>query len=126
MRTSKLALFAAAAVLSLSASAQPQAAASDVVEVRATPAKPAYVNPVMHRNMQGVYKLDDGRTLKVSSRGRKLTMDLGTGASEIVHVGGNRFEAVGKDASLRFDHDMYPDSLVLAERGGREVASTQR
>lgn len=126
MRTKHFALFAAAAVLSLSAAAAPQSAAADVVEVRAAPAGPAYVNPVMHRNMQGVYKLDDGRTLKISSKGRKLYMDAGAGASQIVHVGGNRFEAVGKDVSLRFDHDMYPESLVLAERGGRQLASAQR
>lgn len=125
MRTKHLALFAAVAVLSLSASAAPQSAA-DVVEVRAAPAGPAYVNPVMHRNMQGVYKLDDGRTLKISSKGRKLYVDAGAGASQIVHVGGNRFEAIGKDVSLRFDHDMYPESLVLAERGGRQLASAQR
>lgn len=128
MRLKHIALFSAATILSLSAAvatAAPQAA-GDVVEVRAAPTKKVYLDPVMHQKMQGTYKLDDGRTLKISSEHRKLYADIGDGPTEIVHVGSDRFEAIGKDISLRFEDGPYPEGVFFTDRGGREVASAQR
>ena len=126
MRIQKLALLSAAALLSLSAAAAPQAVSSEVVQVRAAPTPKVYLDPVMHKRMQGTYKLYDGRTLKISSQSRKLYADVGNGPTEIVHVGHDRFEAVGKDVSLRFEDGPYPEGVFFTDRGGREVASTQR
>lgn len=127
MRLSRLALFAAAAVVSLASAAEPVTAASpDVVNVCAAQPKKVYIDPLMYQRMQGAYKLDDGRTLHVTGKGRKLYADLGDGPQEIVHVGRDRFEAVGKNLSVRFDGGPFPHTVHLKDDAGRVLASSQR
>ena len=127
MRLSQLALFAAAAVVSLTSAAQPVTATSpDVVNVYAAQPKKVYIDPLMYQRMQGAYKLEDGRTLHVTGKGRKLYADLGDGPQEIVHVGRDRFEAVGKNLSVRFDGGPFPHTVHLKDDAGRVLASSQR
>ena len=127
MRLSRLALFAAAAVVSLASAAEPVTAASpDVVNVCAAQPKKVYIDPLMYKRMQGAYKLEDGRTLHVTGKSRKLYADLGDGPQEIVHVGRDRFEAVGKDLSVRFDGGPFPHTVHLKDDAGRVLASSQR
>ncbi len=127
MRLARLALFAAAAVVSLTSAAQPVTATSpDVVNVQAAQPKKVYIDPLMYQRMQGAYQLEDGRTLHVTGKSRKLYADLGDGPQEIVHVGRDRFEAVGKDLSVRFDGGPFPHTVHLRDDGGRVLASSQR
>ena len=127
MRLSRLAFFAAAAAVSLTSAAQPVTATNpDVVNVHAAQPKKVYIDPLMYQRMQGAYKLDDGRTLQVTGKGRKLYADLGDGPQEIVHVGRDRFEAVGRDLSVRFDGGPFPHTVHLKDDGGRVLASSQR
>ncbi|MBD8722331.1 hypothetical protein IFT43_03010 [Oxalobacteraceae sp. CFBP 13708] len=127
MRLSQLALFAAAAVVSLASTAQPITATSpDVVNVQAAQPKKVYIDPLMYKRMQGAYKLEDGRTLHVTGKSRKLYADLGDGPQEIVHVGRDRFEAVGRDLSVRFDGGPFPHTVHLKDDAGRVLASSQR
>jgi hypothetical protein len=126
MRLSAIALFAAATAVSFASNAAPADPASDVVEVRAEQPKKVYLDPTMYKRMQGAYKLDDGRVLRVTGKSRKLYADVGDGPLEIVHVGRDRFEAVGKDLSVRFEGGPYPHTLYLKDASGRELASTQR
>ena len=127
MRLSHLALFATAAAVSLASAAQPLTATSpDVVNVHAAQPKKVYIDPLMYQRMQGAYKLDDGRTLHVTGKGRKLYADLGDGPQEIVHVGSDRFEAVGRDMSVRFDGGPFPHTVHLKDDAGRVLASSQR
>ena len=127
MRLSHLALFATAAAVSLASAAQPLTTTSpDVVNVHAAQPKKVYIDPLMYQRMQGAYKLDDGRTLHVTGKGRKLYADLGDGPQEIVHVGSDRFEAVGRDMSVRFDGGPFPHTVHLKDDAGRVLASSQR
>ena len=127
MRLSRLALFAAAAVVSLTSAAKPVTATSpDVVNVQAAQPKKVYIDPLMYQRMQGAYKLEDGRTLHVTGKGRKLYADLGDGPQEIVHVGRDRFEAVGRDLSVRFDGGPFPHTVHIKDDAGRVLASSQR
>jgi hypothetical protein len=127
MRLSRLALFAAAAVVSLTSAAQPVTATSpDVVNVQAAQPKKVYIDPLMYERMQGAYQLEDGRTLHVTGKSRKLYADLGDGPQEIVHVGRDRFEAVGKDLSVRFDGGPFPHTVHIKDDAGRVLASSQR
>ena len=127
MRLSQLALFAAAAVVSLASTAQPITATSpDVVNVHAAQPKKVYIDPLMYQRMQGAYQLEDGRTLHVTGKSRKLYADLGDGPQEIVHVGRDRFEAVGRDLSVRFDGGPFPHTVHLKDDAGRVLASSQR
>jgi len=127
MRLSHLALFAAAAVVSLASAAEPVTATNpDVVNVQAAQPKKVYIDPLMYKRMQGAYKLEDGRTLHVTGKSRKLYADLGDGPQEIVHVGRDRFEAVGRDLSVRFDGGPFPHTVHLKDDAGRVLASSQR
>jgi len=127
MRLSHLALFAAAAVVSLASAAQPVTATNpDVVNVQAAQPKKVYIDPLMYKRMQGAYKLEDGRTLHVTGKSRKLYADLGDGPQEIVHVGRDRFEAVGRDLSVRFDGGPFPHTVHLKDDAGWVLASSQR
>ena len=127
MRLSHLALFAAAAVVSLASAAQPVTATNpDVVNVQAAQPKKVYIDPLMYKRMHGAYKLEDGRTLHVTGKGRKRYADLGDGPQEIVHVGRDRFEAVGRDLSVRFEGGPFPHTVHLKDDAGRVLASSQR
>jgi len=126
MRIKHIALFAVAALVSLSSSAAPQGASGEeVVTVSAAPAK-AYVDPMMAKRMQGVYVFDDGSLLRVTGKSRKFYADVGNGPVEIVHVGGDRFEAIGQDLSLRFEGAPFPDTVELRNGARHRIASAQR
>ena len=128
MRIKHIALFAAAATLSLSTFAAPQGIEKPIVEVRSSHQQvpmPAFA----FDRVQGEYALEDGRILEVEGKveGRKRTLyaDLGDGPVELIHVGKKRFVAVGKDLSLRFQGDRIPDTVFVRDGGVREVAAAR-
>lgn len=129
MRIKHIALFAAAATLSLSSFAEQQGAADPVVQVRSSLQQvpmPAF----LFDRVQGEYALEDGRVLQVSSKRepgkRTLYADLGQGPVELIHVGKKRYVAVGQDLSMRFQGDKIPDTVFVRDGGVREVASVPR
>lgn len=129
MRIKHIALFAAAATLSLSSIAAPQGAAKPVVEVRSSHQQvpmPAFA----YDRVQGEYALEDGRILQVSGKldGGKRTLyaDLGDGPVELIHVGKKRFVAVGKDLGLRFQGERVTDTVFVRDGANRAVAAVQR
>jgi len=122
MCTRKVAMFAAACFMTLPAfSTTPPASGDD-----GTAARPVHVNAVMAKRVKGSYALDDGRTLRVSGKGRKLYADLGDGPVQIRHVGDERFEAVGKEHDMRLDFrgGPFPYAVSLSIGPGRQVASS--
>lgn len=132
MRT-KLLLAATAAFFTLNATAAPQGPVSEQVTVVGAQPKQTQMAPFMFDKVQGEYQLDDGRVLtvtgKVDGPSRKLYADLGKGATEIIHVGKNRFVAMGKDLRLSFDRpdSRRPvDSVSVSDLAGRQVALAQR
>lgn len=132
MRT-KLLLAAAATFFTLTASAAPQGTVSEQVTVVGAQPKQAQMAAFMFDRVQGDYQLDDGRILTVTGKrdgnGRKLYADFGDGATEIVHVGKNRFVATGKDVRLSFDRPnsrRVVDTVRVSDLGGRSLALAQR
>jgi hypothetical protein len=125
MRIQHIVSCAAAALAALPALAAP-AASAETGGAGAVQAKKAYLDPLMNKRMQGVYRLDDGRILRVSERSRKLYADVGAGPVEIVHIGDDRFEAVGSDLSLNFEGGPHPYAVVLKSGPERRVASSLR
>lgn len=126
MRIKHIALFAAAALVALPTLAAAPQASDNAVEIRAAQPKKAYVDPLMTKRMQGVYRLDDGRILRISENHRRLYADAGDGPVEIVHVGRDRFEAVGSALSLDFEGGPHPYAVVLESGPERRVASSLR
>lgn len=132
MRT-KLLLATAATFFTLTASAAPQGTVSEQVTVVGAQPQQTQMAPFMFDKVQGDYRLDDGRTLtvtgKLDGQGRKLYADFGDGATEIVHVGKNRFVAMGKDLRLSFDRPdsrRVVDTVRVSNLAGRNVALAQR
>lgn len=126
MHTKHIALLVAAACMSLSAIAAAPVAPGEAGAAMAAPLHKAWINPEMARGMQGSYRLDDGRTLRVSGKGRKLYADLGDGPVEIVHIGDDRFEAIGRDISLRFEGAPKPHDVFARIGPQRQLASSRR
>lgn len=115
MRTRNIAVFATACFMLLSASA------SDAVV-----SEPRHASPAMAKRVKGSYALDNGRTLYVSEKGRKLYADMGDGPVQIRHVGDERFEAVDADLRLDFKGGPFPHAVTLSAGSGRQVASNPR
>jgi hypothetical protein len=135
MRT-KLLLAAAATFFTLTATgvanAAPQADTKRVTVVGAQP-KQTMLAPMMFDNVQGRYDLDDGRMLtvtgKVDGSTRTLYADLGDGPTEIIHIGKNRFVAMGKDVRFAFERlnsRRLPDTVRISTVAGRQIALAQR
>ncbi len=132
MRT-KLLLAAAATFITLTASAAPQDIDAKRVDVVGAQPKQMQMAPFMFDKVQGEYQLDDGRTLavtgKLDGQGRKLYADFGDGAAEIVHIGKNRFVAMGKDVRLSFDKPVgrrVVETVRVTNSNGRYIALAQR
>src|SRR5690606_35850479 len=132
MRT-KLLLAAAATLFTLTATAGPQGAGTERVTVVGAQPQQAQMAPFMFDNVQGRYDLDDGRMLtvtgKVDGRARTLYADLGDGPTEIIHIGKNRFVAMGKDLRFAFERPnsrRLPDTVRISSLAGRQQALAQR
>ena len=132
MRT-KLLLAAAATFVTLTASAAPQGVDAERVNVIGAQPKQTRMAPFMFDKVQGDYALEDGRTLtvtgKLDGQSRRLYADFGDGATEIVHIGKNRFVAMGKDLRLSFDRagiGQVVDTVRVTNLAGRYVALAQR
>lgn len=123
MCTKNIAVFTAACFVTLLAISTTSPASADAMAV-----EPLHVNPAMAKRVKGSYALDDGRTLRVSEKGRKLYADLGDGPVQIRHVGGERFEAVGNEQDTRLDFagGPFPYAVSLSIGSGRQVASRSR
>ena len=103
-----------------------EAGAGSAVGIRAAQPISAYVDPAMAKRLAGAYRLDDGRTLLVSQKSRKLYADMGDGPVQIIHLGNERFEAVGKDLGLRFEGGPFPYAVTASIGAQRQVASAAR
>lgn len=123
MHIKHIALLAAAALASLPGLAAGPSTSGDAGAVTT---KKVYLDPLMVKGMQGSYRLDDGRILRVSESHRKLYADVGDGRFEIVHVGRDRFEGVGSDLSLDFKGAPHPYDVVVKTGPERRVASSLR
>ena len=115
------------------ATAAPQGAGTERVQVVGAQPKQTMMAPMMFDGVQGSYALVDGRTLtvtgKVDGAKRTLYADLGDGPTEIIHVGKNRFVAIDKDVRFAFDtvnSRKLPDTVHISNVAGRQIALAQR
>lgn len=132
MRT-KLLLAAIATFATFTASAASPGTDAKRVDIVGAQPKVTQMAPFMFDNVQGQYSLSDGRILTVTGKAdaqeRKLYADLGDGMTEIVHVGKNRFVAVGKDVRLAFErpNSRRPvESVRVSDLSGRQSVLAQR
>ena len=119
MRFSTLLNTAAAAALTLSASAfaapvtAPAAASAALIEVQTINGSAYKLRPAEFDGVQGTYTLDNGSTLRVSAAQRRLYAEVDGGArAELLPVAANTFVVDGK--RVTFDQIPFATSVTIA------------
>lgn len=115
MRLTHVLTLAAVATVSLSASAAPPAANADATVTVSAPAiRASYrLDPSQFKAVQGVYALEDGRTLHVTAEHRKLYAEVDGEKTEIVAVAPNRFASRDDAMRLAFDSDTLATDVTM-------------
>jgi hypothetical protein len=116
MRISHVLAFAFAAAVSVTAVADPSIPtthAANTVLVQAAPHAAYRLTPDEARHMVGTFKLDDGRTLTMTSRQSKVFAEFDGKREELVPVGANRFVSRDTGAELTFNQVPFGDEVKL-------------
>lgn len=115
MRMTHVLALAAAATVSLSASAAPAATNVDAtVNVSAPAIHASYrLDPSQFKAVQGAYALEDGRTLHVTADHRKLYAEVDGEKTEIVPVAPNRFASRDDAMRLNFNSDSLATDVTM-------------
>jgi len=116
MRITHVLAFAAIAATSASAFADPSIPtthAANTVLVQAAPRAAYRLTPDEARHMAGTFKLDDGRTLTMTSRQSKVYAEFDGKREELVPVGANRFVSRDTGAELTFDRVPFGEEVKL-------------
>lgn len=115
MRISHTLAFIAAATVSLSALAAPNAEVNADTLASVHVAGNTYkLRPFEFDGVQGVYSLSDGRTLRVSSAHHKLYAQLGESKSELLPVAQNTFVTAGDGTRLQFDQIPFATEVTVS------------
>lgn len=118
MRIHTLLALLGAVTLSASAlaapAAVPDATASSAMPVEVVSGAHYKLRPIEFDGVQGVYQLDNGQVLRVTSAKRKLYAELnGQGKAEIVPVAQNVFFSREDDMKLVFDQIPFATDVTL-------------
>jgi hypothetical protein len=115
MRISKILVLAGiAATVSASAFADPSLPpAGTTVTVQATPSRLYRLTPDEALHMKGVFRLDDGRVMKLTNQRTKLFVEFDGKTEELVPIGPQRFVARDSGARFAFDQVPYADEVTI-------------
>ncbi|MFK3738377.1 hypothetical protein [Massilia sp. TN1-12] len=123
MRIQHILAFAAAATLSLTACADPSitpsALSTNLVTVQGSQAPVHRLSPDEAAGMNGLFRLDDGRVMKVTNQSAKLFMELDGKREELVATGSNKFVGRHSGTSVAFDQVPFADEVVVGQVAGR-------
>lgn len=120
MRIPHVLAFAAAAALSVSAFAAPSGSTTPAGDAANT----VLVQAVQHthkltldeaRAMRGTYRLDDGRTLVLTSTRSKLFAEFDGRREELLPVAETRFVSRDSGAELTFDRMPFASEVVMKQ-----------
>jgi hypothetical protein len=117
MRIHQFLAFLGAAALSVSALAQTPNADQSTVNVQGgKSAAVERLTPGEAEQMKSTFAMEDGRTLRISSRGWKLYAELGGNRrEELIPVGPQRFMGRNSGNYVAFDHVPYAETVVIDE-----------
>lgn len=125
MRTLTI-LSLAAALTQASAFAAPQSPQGErsMPEIKVARAMPAYqLQPAQIDEIKGVYKLDNGATLRVSNQHRRLFAQLGQrNLTELVPLAENRFVSPDQRMTMEYHPMAFGDEVVLTYPADLNVA----
>ena len=95
-------------------SAAPDRVLSEI-QVRAPVTKTWYMNPLALSEIQGMYALSNGRSLRLTNMRGKLYADLNQrGLIELVPVAENTFVSKDRDMALEYKPIAFGEEIVLS------------
>jgi hypothetical protein len=114
-----LAFFGAAAVstLALAGPALPVDVSADgnTVFVQGNASPLVYLTPHEAEDATGSFKLDDGRTLRLTNHSNKLFMEVDGKREQLLPVSKTRFVARDSGAELALDELTFPQAVALTQ-----------
>ena len=117
MQIKQTLMFIGAAVLSISAFADPSIApslnAGNGAQAQVQPSMAYRLTKEDAYHMRGSFGLTDGRVITITSKLHKLYVDLDGKQEELVPVGPNQFVTRDTGARLTFNQVPYPEEVVV-------------
>jgi hypothetical protein len=114
-----LAFLGAAAVstLALAEPALPAAAGADggTVVVRGDASRAIHLTPGQAQDTNGSFRLDDGRTLRLTSRNSKVFMEVDGKREELLPVSRTEFVARDSGAQVALDGEAFAGTVRLTQ-----------
>ena len=113
-----LAFLGAAAVstLALAEPALPAAASADgTVVVRGDASRVIHLTPGEAQGTNGSFRLDDGRTLRLTSRNSKVFMEVDGKREELLPVSSTEFVARDSGAQVALDEEAFAGTVRLTQ-----------
>jgi zona occludens toxin (predicted ATPase) len=118
MRKYHVLAFLGAAVLSVSACADPSIASSqaaaNTVTVQGSGFSAQRLTPGEAEHMRGTFRLDDGRVMVLSTTRNRLFAELDGKREELVPRGQNSFSTRESGTRLTFDQVPFPNDVVVS------------
>jgi len=116
MRIQPVLAFAAAAVLSVAAHAEPSNIAAVTVSANAQAnGAPVHLTPDEAAQMKSAFLLADGRVMKVSNQSARLFVELDGKREELVPVGATNFVARNSGTKVAFDQIPFAEEVVVGQ-----------
>lgn len=119
MRTKQVLAFLGAAALSSMAFAEPApvsvSADGNTVYVQGDPSPIMRLSPNQAADVQGAFKLDDGRMLKLSNHNSKVFMEVDGHREELLPLSRTEFVAKKSGSRLTLDEPSLTDKIHLTQ-----------
>jgi hypothetical protein len=120
MRIKQVLAFLGAAAISSLALAEPAAPVSvsadgNTVYVQGDPSPIMRLSPSQAADLQGSFKLDDGRMLKLSNHNSKVFMEVDGHREELLPLSRTEFVSKKSGARLALDEPSFADKIHLVQ-----------
>lgn len=128
MRTLKI-LSIAIALTTATAFAAPQAVQTEpsLSEIQVRAAMPTYqLQPQQVDEVKGVYAMDNGSTVKITNKNRRLFAQIGERSStELIPISDGRFVSPDQRVTMDYHPAAFGDEIVLTYPADQSMASAQ-
>lgn len=119
MRIKQVLAFLGAAAMSTMAFAEPAPVAvsadGNTVYVQGDPSPIMRLSPSQAADLQGSFKLDDGRMLKLSNHNSKVFMEVDGHREELLPLSRTEFVAKKSGSRLALDEPSFTDKIQLTQ-----------
>ena len=117
MRIKQVLAFLGAAAVSTAVFAAPVSVSADgtTVTVHGDTSAILRLNSQQASDATGIFRLEDGRVLRLSSERNKVFMDVGGKREQLLPLSRTRFVAADSGARIALDEAVFPSQVQLVE-----------